>query len=550
MPENSNIRCFNLLPGAWDDGLRGKLFTQPYDRNAPYEAISYTWGREQARVGIICDEGGMDVGHNLAVLLRRLRSPTNTTCLWVDAICINQADTDEQSRQVRRIQAARVTIWLGEEDETTADAFDLLEALHTVVLMFDASAPEPSSFEHLATCGLPSHLDSRWYALWSLLSHPWFSRTWVLQEASTNKITWVQRGGYIFEWARLVHILLRIYTARVDILYNIDFSASAQMIAFCWSIHQNSWGVPLDELLQTSLWTSSSKAVDKVFGLIGLASDREELKRLVDYTYEAADVYRRVALKYLLKGEMKILHMAADHSFGGFTNLPSWVPDLTGNFRAGPLYQELVLRGYQWLPPRRLPRVSQDHTTLDLSGRLTDRVAAIGRRLPLTRVSDRAIALIFFESWRRLAHKAGKAVLNEDIDTSFACLLAIEDPLGQCASAKYKETYFRFLAKSPIHAGIMGSAPSLDSEQVDALRFRDRVSRMCRKRTFFVTQRGYLGLGPYFMRPGDRVVHFDGAMTPFIVRSARRGRYKLVGEAYVRGWTREERTDFDDICLV
>ena len=55
------------------------------------------------------------------------------------------------------------------------------------------------------------------------------------------------------------------------------------------------------------------------------------------------------------------------------------------------------------------------------------------------------------------------------------------------------------------------------------------------KRTPFLTDNGYLGMGPRYLQEGDIVVIFLGAGLPHIIREAESGLYELVGEAYVQG---------------
>lgn len=56
------------------------------------------------------------------------------------------------------------------------------------------------------------------------------------------------------------------------------------------------------------------------------------------------------------------------------------------------------------------------------------------------------------------------------------------------------------------------------------------------------TETGYLGLASHHTRLGDRVVIFDGANTPFIIRKHKTkdgdqtGRYLLVCDCYLHGW--------------
>lgn len=75
-------------------------------------------------------------------------------------------------------------------------------------------------------------------------------------------------------------------------------------------------------------------------------------------------------------------------------------------------------------------------------------------------------------------------------------------------------------------------------------------------KNFFVTEMGYFGLGPLYMRPGDMVVVFDGDVTPFLLRQVKLDKhsdesnmgerekerfspeeqYELIGECYVHGF--------------
>jgi hypothetical protein len=50
----------------------------------------------------------------------------------------------------------------------------------------------------------------------------------------------------------------------------------------------------------------------------------------------------------------------------------------------------------------------------------------------------------------------------------------------------------------------------------------------------FVTDNGFLGMGPDYLQDGDAVVIFLGARVPHIIRRGESDFYELVGESYVR----------------
>ncbi|KAH8591078.1 heterokaryon incompatibility protein-domain-containing protein, partial [Bisporella sp. PMI_857] len=88
-----------------------------------YEALSYVWGNAQARKAIICNDGIISITENCYRALRSLTArritPTSSHLrLWVDAICINQSDSQERSSQVLLLprifeSATAVIAWLG-----------------------------------------------------------------------------------------------------------------------------------------------------------------------------------------------------------------------------------------------------------------------------------------------------------------------------------------------------------------------------------------------------------------------------------------------------
>ena len=70
------------------------------DSDPQYEAISYAWGDPSVTTPVILHGVEWPVTTNLATAFRYLRSPTNETIIWADAICINQKDIAERNAQV------------------------------------------------------------------------------------------------------------------------------------------------------------------------------------------------------------------------------------------------------------------------------------------------------------------------------------------------------------------------------------------------------------------------------------------------------------------
>ncbi|KAJ0132963.1 putative carnitine O-acetyltransferase [Fusarium oxysporum f. sp. albedinis] len=104
LPRGS-IRLLEILPNQDNEAnMQCRLLHfSLHESNIPdYEALSYIWGdRSSLTIYYIFIEGRqIHVLQNLHLALCRLRNRFTSRFIWADAICINQANTDEKSEQV------------------------------------------------------------------------------------------------------------------------------------------------------------------------------------------------------------------------------------------------------------------------------------------------------------------------------------------------------------------------------------------------------------------------------------------------------------------
>jgi hypothetical protein len=89
-----------------------------------YAAVSYAWGRGVSSRAFFCDDRNFAVSGHVLDALNHLGLAWQDSKIWIDGICINQADDAEKALQVaemRRIyyEAEKVIVWLGAaEDES------------------------------------------------------------------------------------------------------------------------------------------------------------------------------------------------------------------------------------------------------------------------------------------------------------------------------------------------------------------------------------------------------------------------------------------------
>jgi hypothetical protein len=126
-PARREIRLIKLHPDPdphYD--IQCEVFVVSLGTRPVYKALSYTWGDPGDTVPISLNGQRYAVTQNLKKALQRLRTLDTETPIWIDAICINQADTTERMQQVELMRVifestSEVFVWLGEAGRAPGD---------------------------------------------------------------------------------------------------------------------------------------------------------------------------------------------------------------------------------------------------------------------------------------------------------------------------------------------------------------------------------------------------------------------------------------------
>lgn len=169
-PRSDGIRLLRLMPCKDDNAIiQCQLlnYSLSDSRNGThlYEALSYVWGDPDHTVPIFIGEHRFRVTENLHAALLRLRDRSVERILWVDAICINQADEQEKERQIQSMarifgQANRVIVWLGKAGDSSERALEEIRV---------AASKSTNSANDETIRG----------SVLKLLQRRWFQRIWV-----------------------------------------------------------------------------------------------------------------------------------------------------------------------------------------------------------------------------------------------------------------------------------------------------------------------------------------------------------------------------------
>jgi Heterokaryon incompatibility protein (HET) len=176
LPGDDSIRLLRLMPNRDVTAvIECQLLNYTLESGKGihlYEALSYVWGNPDETVPILIGEHYFKITKNIHAALLRLRNHSFERIVWVDAICIDQADDQEKARQIRNMakiygQASCVIVWLG---EGTNDSDQALEDIRNAAEDEVTDASKEANRE----------------AILKLLERPWFWRIWVREPIFNN----------------------------------------------------------------------------------------------------------------------------------------------------------------------------------------------------------------------------------------------------------------------------------------------------------------------------------------------------------------------------
>lgn len=309
-----------------------------------YTALSYSWGRPELLDVLICNGQTRPISRSNAAALKALRHPTQPIHLWIDAVCINQEDVQEKSRQVAEMlliykKAQSVTAWLGEVDD--ADLLALACIRNPAVLSALTSGFRERC--HGASC--LDQLRAMYKALLCFYEKPWLRRTWIRQEIFGARQLVMQCGMHQISWdafiqgSKTLAIIRSLLPDQNAISYEVEASLArlleeAQLNA---TIPLSGIKSPrtLTEVLLASPLFEVSDQRDTFYAILGMCnvsthsnkSDRQSEARraavLVDYSKPVVEVFNDASLCII-----------------GRRGNPRFLMDMWHSYRRGPLHSQ------------------------------------------------------------------------------------------------------------------------------------------------------------------------------------------------------------------
>ena len=287
-------RIMLLGAGVGGQPLSCSLMIISLESCPPFEALSYVWGQGRAVHPVLCDGGAVSITQNLDDALRSLRLPTQARRLWVDAICIDQQNIDERSRQVQYMRlvysrATRVIVWLGLKAPGLEKAMDLAEKIHEIRSSVRPDetteainkAEQIQNASMLAFATLTAEEEAAKH-LQALLLRDFFFRSWCIQEVLVSAYCVAKIEDIEIDFFKILSTALYIHTQQGKLLpdtplefWNMVYmkrTGNSHLLPQSPNAVEGSIG-PLLHLLVGTRDFKATDPRDKIFALLGITDE-------------------------------------------------------------------------------------------------------------------------------------------------------------------------------------------------------------------------------------------------------------------------------------
>ena len=522
--------------------LRGKFIVAKLADTPSYEALSYAWGEPVFDDNIELPEGVFPITSHLGLALRHLRRKSGRRRLWVDAICIDQSyGSTEKGPQVSLMASIyrnteECLVWLGTSSLTSDISIDLLAqlartssnhgfGLETIPQTFARPGRLPhdlvAALDKLArtTAGKLSQLTMNEH-LSCFFGQSWFQRLWIVQEMALPLKLTLQNGEKKLDGLEfLLGTLVLNYLSKQDSYFrqmdpsNLRTAANLCLVRL---VTQNIEDPCLEpgilELVAKNSERICREPKDRIYALLGIQSSRDIIPITPNYDASDEDAFRQFAIDHLLGGDLRCLCYAGlvRHTCKKRA-LPTWVPDWTCNDT-----RIRVRIGHSFGISYEACRMGKKDIAFDEKDAAVIRIRGV--LLDVVNMDSSPGAGDGMAQWMR----------------RLICIERHLSPckISQCAMLPSQETVTQVL---------------------------ELVEAVGHGRSLFTTKSGYIGLGPVSLEPGDAIVFFHGAETPFLLRkvcldkgkgnapsctaddgSRSAERWQLVGDCYLHGFMNNE----------
>ncbi len=209
--------------------------------------------------------------------------------LWIDAVCIDQTDKEEKSRQSPRrsdiyMKAKEVCVWLGEEQSEAHSA-----------LAMDFVDEVLENWEDIKQI-IHAGKETQWDAFMKLIRRPWFSQRWIVQELTWARQATIYCGQKWVRWEKFADVISLFKQNQVSIqdlfkrsvqlgndperIGDLDELSAIRLVHASEHLFRRAEGetimeklLPLEGLMSTLTAFEATEPKDTIYAIMWLARD-------------------------------------------------------------------------------------------------------------------------------------------------------------------------------------------------------------------------------------------------------------------------------------
>jgi len=254
-----------------------------------YSALSYCWGDPRSTKTISLNGINVEITAKLYAALQQVQSLgareriVEPIRLWVDAICINQADAEERGSQVRIMRqiysrAKRVIAFIGEPRSLSSWNLYTPSSVAYVV---------KNQFSDVAPLNQDQPVDA-WRANGSKIlniffNEPYWTRVWVIQEIAVAASITMLYGDIEIPWSDVAG-LLKLWKDSHLVPFNTQaYKRALHLLELRNRFLLTREPIKLLDALHWSYNTRATDSRDRIYALLGLCHDGQTYVPIPNY---------------------------------------------------------------------------------------------------------------------------------------------------------------------------------------------------------------------------------------------------------------------------
>ncbi|ETS76634.1 hypothetical protein PFICI_12021 [Pestalotiopsis fici W106-1] len=572
--KRGEIRLVRILPAKMS---AIKCAIEHYSlANVPeYVAVSYAWGDVGDTEQIYVDGMKHCISASLFGALSAFRQRENEVFIWADALCIDQQNMIEKSKQIKLMtsiyaKAKSVAIWLGPEADNSQSAIGFLKDL----------SDRSNSGQEIKSWIVSPELQQDLAAVGGLFSRSYWKRLWVVQEVynasnitvycGSSKIAWraLNEASDIFDryesvidahFANISTDRRRYPTLPVSFKHVKALFYEGPRSLLDRRELRNQGEAVLLHVLRRCRSKLSEQPKDKVYGLLGVLPEPVRSQFPVDYNDSVKEVFTNVVdfLIYTTRSLDVICESIHFPQHSSSANLPSWVPDWSHNPATTSLSSSYVfsasgstvadwkftnhrLRNELEISAVYLDSVKSYGVSVGTQCTLADYMMAF---LHWRAILVKTFGRIDQEKTSRKAHEAFCRTLNLDQKTLEGRGDEWMESCYHVFSSLIKDRLPYLAIDSELQSFVTADTGVERDERRQFL--QDHFGKHMMGRSFCITNGKRMGMGSGSMLADDIIVVPFGCQTPVILRKETSSptKYRLVGDIYIDKYMRGRAMD-------